>query len=128
MRQASKALAAAVMGVSWAFPAWGGVDITYNTIALTGQQAAGMGEGITYRLFDYAVIGSSGEVAYRGMVNGAGVPEGMVLWAGMPGSAQTVLQPGPVSEWGDGVMSLGADSYPVMNSQGQLAVKAVVKG
>ncbi|MGE5610822.1 MAG: choice-of-anchor tandem repeat NxxGxxAF-containing protein [Bacillota bacterium] len=128
MRRGTKALAAAVMGALWTLPAWGEGEIAYKTIALTGQQAAGMGEGVTYGSFTYAEVGASGHVAYCGGAKGLDGNETTVLWAGMPNSPQVVLQSGALAEWGDGVKLWGPDSYALLNAQGEVAVTGIVTG
>jgi hypothetical protein len=72
-------------------------DVTYQTIALTGQAASGAGEGVIYSSFAlFPRLNGAGEVAYVATLAGTGITDAnnKVLYAGGVASPQIVARKG----------------------------------
>lgn len=90
--------------------------VTYETIAITGDAAPGAGAGVVFDRVYFPVINNAGQVAFQGLLSGAGVTEtnNTGAWFGDNGTVSLLAREG------DAVPEVGPDV--VMDTIGRLRI------
>jgi len=98
--------------------------VSYETIVLTGDAVPGAGAGVVFDQLSTPVLNNAGQVAFTGLLSGAGVDEtsNNGAWVGDSNSISTLAREGDaVPEAGSGV-TLGSFSRLRLSDSGQTAM------
>ena len=110
-----------VAALALACPAAAQVALT--PVAISGQQAAELPEGVTYRdlLYTAPLIGPAGQVAiYSGLSSPGTTLSDEAIWVGLPGSLQLVARAGMSAPGTEGQVYENLFA-PILNTAGNLA-------
>ncbi len=111
---------------------WVGLPGALQLAAREGVAAPGAGAGVTFACcFQIPTINASGQVAFRGNLQGSGVTGANAagIWAGGAGSLSLVARTGtPAAELPDGVTYLALYTDPCLNDSGEVCFAARVAG
>jgi hypothetical protein len=106
-------------------------DITFQTVALTGQQAPGAPAGALYSAFGAPVLNSSGQVAfYADLQTGAGdvvESNNRGIWSTGSGALSLVARSGSQAPGMPAGRNFRFLNPPVLNSAGQVAFTAALE-
>jgi len=118
-----------VAGLSFVFCAAVEADeISYETLALSGEQAPGTDSGTVYNIFfGFPFLNDAGEAAFAGNLTGVDGPGGSGIWSGNSDSPSLVVRQGDIApDIGSPVFSnLGLVAW---NSAGQIALNGFITG
>jgi hypothetical protein len=110
-------------GSSWIF--------SNNQLQLIAQtQTSAPGTTALFRNFDRTTLNDLGQVAFRGVLTGAGINQGnnSAFWMGTPGNLQIIAREGDAAPGGLTYGHLEGFDYPVLSPKGNVAFLADIGG
>lgn len=107
-------------------------QVTYQTVALTGQQAPGAPAGVTFAELAFGHMNNSGQVTFTSWLAGPGVSpfvNDFANWAGSPGTLQMFARNGdPAPGLPAGVVFDTSGAAAWLGNDGNLAVRGRISG
>ncbi len=110
-----------------------GQDITFRTVALSGNPAPGTSAGVSFANMIFPVINNSGQTAFRAILTGSGVTSGndAGVWSEGNGIGLSLVlregDPAPGTPAGVTFVPRFIDS-PILNDAGQTASREFITG
>jgi hypothetical protein len=106
--------------------------ITYNTIALSGQQAPGTTSGVNYSSFGNSLINGAGQTAFSGFLlqgtAGVTTSNDQGIWSEGSGTLALLAREGNVAPGTSSGVNYSFFNSPVLNSTGQVAFFGFLTG